>query len=232
LRVVAGLGNPGARYRRTRHNAGFRVVELLASRAAACRHAPEPSRHAAVPSRGVVARAVACVRRLLGGPSRSGPPQPAGLAMASDPEAWLAEVELGAEPFLLLKPLAFMNASGPPIARVLAAAGASPKDLVVVLDDVALELGRVRVRARGRHGGHNGLRSVIAALGTEEFVRVRIGVRSGEPPAELADFVLAELPADEEPAFEETLARAADAVECVLREGPEAAMDRFNGSRA
>jgi PTH1 family peptidyl-tRNA hydrolase len=225
LRVVAGLGNPGARYRRTRHNAGFRAIELLAARAGACRPAPTPPR-------GFLARAVARVLRLLGGDSGSSPPQPAALAAPSDPEAWLAEAELGGEPVLLLKPLAFMNASGGPIARVLAAAGASPADLVVIVDDVALELGRVRVRARGRHGGHNGLRSVIAALGTEEFVRVRIGVRSEEPPADLAGFVLAEVPANEEPAFEQALERAADAVECVLRDGPEAAMDRFNGSRA
>ena len=102
----------------------------------------------------------------------------------------------------------------------------------MIVDDVALELGTVRVRARGRHGGHNGLRSVIDELGTEDFVRVRIGVRRGELPPELADYVLAEVPADEAPLFEAALARAADAVECVLREGPAAAMDRFNGSRA
>jgi len=133
---------------------------------------------------------------------------------------------------LLVKPLAFMNASGQPVARVLAAAGASPADLVVVVDDVALELGRIRVRACGRHGGHNGLRSVIEELGTEEFARVRIGVRQGELPGELADYVLAEVPADEAELFEEALSRAADAVECVVREGVVAAMDRFNSSRA
>ncbi len=125
-----------------------------------------------------------------------------------------------------------MNASGPPVAAALAAAGAGPADLVVVVDDVALELGRLRVRSRGSHGGHNGLRSVIETLGTEEFVRVRIGVRSGEWPKELAEYVLAEVPSDEAPAFEAALARAADAVLCVLRSGPGEAMDRFNGSRA
>ena len=75
------------------------------------------------------------------------------------------------------------------------------------------------------------LRSVIDVLGTEDFVRVRIGVRSGELPLELADYVLAEVPTEEAAAFEQALARAADAVECVLSEGPAAAMDRFNGCR-
>jgi PTH1 family peptidyl-tRNA hydrolase len=199
LRVVAGLGNPGLSYRRTRHNAGSRTVDILAARA------------------GVEA------------------PASGSLGSASAEQgtfAWLAETMLAGQPVLLVKPLAFMNASGVPVARVLAAAGASPADLVVIVDDVALELGTIRVRARGRHGGHNGLRSVIDEIGTEDFVRVRIGVRRGELPPELADYVLAEVPSDEAPALEAALGRAADAVECVLREGPAAAMDRFNGRRA
>ncbi len=212
MRVVAGLGNPGWGYRRTRHNAGFRVVELLAARAEAGPPRPEGPR-------GVVAR----VRRLAA--------RVFGVRVPVSGEAWLGEASLGGEPVLLVKPLAFMNRSGIPIARILAARGASASDLIVVVDDVSLELGAVRVRARGRHGGHNGLRSVIEELGTEDFVRVRIGLRRGELPPELADYVLAEVPADEAPAFEAALARAADAVVCVLREGPAAAMDRFNGSR-
>jgi PTH1 family peptidyl-tRNA hydrolase len=247
LRVVAGLGNPGASYRHTRHNAGFRVIDLLVARAEACRPMPEQPR-------GVVARARRLVARVLGvrvlvpresagpfggglvpresaGPSGGGP-SPGPLTVAGDLEAWLAEASVGGEPVLLVKPLAFVNRSGVPIARVLAACGASASDLVVVVDDVALELGTVRVRARGRHGGHNGLRSVIDEIGTEDFVRVRIGVRRGGLPPELAAYVLAEVPPDDVPVFEAALGRAADAVACVLREGPAAAMDRFNGWRA
>jgi len=234
LRVVAGLGNPGASYRHTRHNAGFRVIDLLVARAEVCRPMPEQPR-------GVVARARRLVARVLGvrvlvpresvGPSGGGP-SPGPLTVAGDLEAWLAEASVGGEPVLLVKPLAFVNRSGVPIARVLAACGASASDLVVVVDDVALELGTVRVRARGRHGGHNGLRSVIDEIGTEDFVRVRIGVRRGGLPPELAAYVLAEVPPDDVPVFEAALGRAADAVACVLREGPAAAMDRFNGWRA
>jgi len=216
LRVVAGLGNPGLSYRGTRHNAGFRVVDILAARAEACRPRPEAPR-----------RVLSGVRRLLQRVLGGRLPFGAG----SELQAWVAEASLAGEPVLLVKPLGFMNRSGVPIARVLAAAGASAADLVLIVDDVALELGRVRVRARGRHGGHNGLRSVIDVLGTEDFVRVRIGVRSGELPLELADYVLAEVPTEEAAAFEQALARAADAVECVLSEGPAAAMDRFNGCR-
>jgi PTH1 family peptidyl-tRNA hydrolase len=184
---VAGLGNPGERYRRTRHNAGFMAVDALAARAGA---------------KGRV-----------------------------EGDAWLADATLGGGPVVLVKPLAFMNASGPPVARVLAAAGGSPADLVVVVDDVALDLGTVRVRERGSHGGHNGLRSLAEALGTEDFARVRIGVRRGELPEDLAGYVLADFPPEEVLVVQEAVGLAADAVVCLLEEGPAAAMNRFNPRR-
>ena len=130
---MVGLGNPGERYRRTRHNAGFMAVDVLAAR---------------VGARGRV-----------------------------EGDAWVAEATLGGAPAALVKTLAFMNASGGPVARVLAERSGSPADLVVLVDDVALELDTIRVRERGSHGGHNGLRSLVETLGTEEFARVRIGVR-------------------------------------------------------
>jgi PTH1 family peptidyl-tRNA hydrolase len=229
LHVVAGLGNPGTGYCRTRHNAGFRVIDLRAARSGARRRQPEEPR-------GVVARVRRLAERVFGirglVPRESVWPSGGGLVPRESVAAWLAEASLGGEPVLLVKPLAFMNASGGPVARVLATAGASPADLVVIVDDVALELGTIRVRAHGRHGGHNGLRSVIDELGTEDFVRVRVGVKSGELPRALADYVLAEVPAHEAPTFETALGRAADAVECLLREGTAVAMDRFNGCRA
>lgn len=218
MRIVAGLGNPGSRYRHTRHNAGFRVVDLLAARAGI----PCPERAS---PHGVSDRLRELVARLLRRPQ-------AGPAAAADPEAWLAEASLGGVPVLLVKPLAFMNRSGVPIARVLAARGASAGDLVVIVDDVALPLGAVRVRPAGRHGGHNGLRSVIEGVGTEDFARVRIGVRGGALPPELADYVLAEPPVEEATLLEAALCRAADAVQCLVSEGLAAAMDRFNARRA
>ena len=187
MRVVVGLGNPGERYRRTRHNAGFLALDALAARAGAA-------------------------GRVRG-------------------DAWVAEATLAGAPALLVKPLAFMNASGPPVARVLAECEGSPADLAVLVDDVALELGVLRVRERGSHGGHNGLRSLVETLGTEDFARVRIGVRRGELPDDLAEYVLAEFPPDEVLVVQEAVGIAADAVWCLLEEGAAAAMNRFNGRR-
>jgi PTH1 family peptidyl-tRNA hydrolase len=185
---VAGLGNPGERYRRTRHNAGFMALDALAARA--------------------------------------------GASGRVEGDAWVGEATLGGGPVLLVKPLAFMNASGPPVARVLAAAGGAPEDLVVLVDDVALDLGTIRVRERGSHGGHNGLRSLVETLGTEEFGRVRIGVRHGELPDDLAEYVLADFPPEQVLVVQEAVGLAADAVAALLEEGPAAAMNRFNGPRS
>lgn len=143
-------------------------------------------------------------------------------------EACVAEAVLGDERVLLVKPLSYMNLSGEPLARLLAGAGGAPADLVVLVDDVALELGAIRVRPRGSHGGHNGLRSIAQVLGTEDFPRVRIGVRRGELPPELAEYVLAEFPAEEVPLVQEAVGRAAEAAECFLRDGVDEAMSRFN----
>lgn len=185
---MVGLGNPGPRYERTRHNAGFLVIDELAARARA--------------------------------------------AGRLDADAWVAEASLGGELALLVKPQGFMNRSGAPVARLLAEHAAAASDLVVVVDDVALPLGRIRVRAHGSDGGHNGLRSLIAALGTEEYARVRIGVGLEDPPEmDLADFVLAEFLEEELPRLREVTLLAADATLCLLQEGAAAAMNRFNGRR-
>ncbi len=152
----------------------------------------------------------------------------AGAAGRVAGDLWVAEARLDGVELRLAKPLAYMNRSGPPVARLLADAGVTPAELVVVLDDVALPLGVIRVRERGSAGGHNGLRSVVEALGTEEFPRVRIGVRSDPLPAELADYVLAAVAPEEEPLFQQAVARAADAVVCLVQDGPAVAMNRFN----
>jgi PTH1 family peptidyl-tRNA hydrolase len=100
---------------------------------------------------------------------------------------------------------------------------------VAVVDDAALELGQLRVRERGSHGGHNGLRSLIEVMGTEEFPRVRVGIKKGELPDDLAGYVLSDFPEEDVLVVQEVVGLAADAVECLLREGPGSAMNRFNG---
>jgi len=146
-------------------------------------------------------------------------------------DAWVAGVRLGDEDALLVKPLLYMNRSGGPVARLLAEARAEASALVVLVDDVALDLGTIRVRERGSPGGHNGLRSISEALGTDEYPRIRIGVRRGEIPADLAGYVLDPFPEDEVPLVQEAVGAAAEAAECLLREGAAAAMNRFNGRR-
>jgi peptidyl-tRNA hydrolase, PTH1 family len=185
---VVGLGNPGERYRRTRHNVGFLVVDELASRAGTARGREEA-------------------------------------------DAWVASARIAGQDVLLCKPLTFMNRSGSSVERLLGPYEARPADVLVIVDDVALELGHLRVRERGSHGGHNGLRSLIEWLGTEEYPRVRVGIRKGEPPEDLADYVLSDFPQEDVLVVQETIGWAADAVECVVADGVPAAMNRFNGQR-
>ena len=109
--------------------------------------------------------------------------------------------------------------------------GAALSDLVVVLDDVALDLGTLRVRERGSHGGHNGLRSLIEMLGSDDFPRLRVGIRKGEVHEDLAEYVLSEFPEEDVLVVQEMVGLAGDAVECLLRDGAAEAMNRFNGAR-
>jgi PTH1 family peptidyl-tRNA hydrolase len=143
----------------------------------------------------------------------------------------VAEAEVGGEAVLLVKPLTFMNRSGVAVEEVLRRHEAGPEGLVVVLDDVALDLGVLRVRERGSHGGHNGLRSIIEVLGSDEFCRVRVGIRNGDPGPDLAEFVLSGFAEDEVLVVQESVGLAADAVAWVVREGAGSAMNRFNAAR-
>jgi peptidyl-tRNA hydrolase, PTH1 family len=184
---VVGLGNPGERYRRTRHNVGFMVVDELAARTGARYHV--------------------------------------------EADAWIATARVAGQDVLLAKPGTFMNRSGSSVERLLAAYGQAPSDVLAVVDDVALELGQLRIRERGSHGGHNGLRSLIESLGSEEFPRVRVGIRKGELADELAEFVLSDFPQEDVLVVQEMVGWAADGIECAIGEGVPAAMNRFNGQR-
>lgn len=134
----------------------------------------------------------------------------------------------GAGALLLVKPLTYMNRSGDVLPGLMRPAGLAAKDLIVVTDDINLPLGRLRIRAQGGAGGHNGLKSVIARLGTEQFVRVRVGVGEQEDGKSLRDHVLERMDSEERRALAAATARAADAVECLLAHGAERAMNQFN----
>jgi PTH1 family peptidyl-tRNA hydrolase len=130
---------------------------------------------------------------------------------------------------LLAQPLTYMNLSGPAVAALLRAEGLTPADLIVVSDEVALPWGMIRVRERGSAGGHRGLESVVAALATEEFIRVRLGV---EPPegttGDLSEYVTQPMPEEWFPEARRMVEDAAEAVRVILREGTGRAMARFN----
>jgi PTH1 family peptidyl-tRNA hydrolase len=129
---------------------------------------------------------------------------------------------------LLAKPLTFMNLSGYAIGDLLRFYKIDLPDLFVVVDDANLELGRLRARPSGSAGGHNGLKSIIAALATEEFARLRVGVGRGDARRDLADHVLAKFDPDERTDVAEAVGRAADAAELFATEGIVAVMNRFN----
>jgi len=143
-------------------------------------------------------------------------------------ETLTARVGRGPGSLLVVKPLTMMNLSGAAVAAVAGFYKVDPSAVLVAADDVNLPLGRLRLRARGTAGGHNGLKSIIACLGTEQFPRVRVGVGRGDPRRDLADHVLAMFDDDERDEVDRAIARAADAVETFLAEGIEAAMNRHN----
>jgi PTH1 family peptidyl-tRNA hydrolase len=187
MKVICGLGNPGQRYLLTRHNVGFRVVDLLADRWGLTDH-------------GRVREGAATLETSL--------PEPIGRV-------------------LLVKPQRFMNLSGSALKAAMRQTEAdAATDLLVICDDIDLPLGKVRLRRSGSAGGHNGLRDIIAALGSDEFNRLRVGIgRAGEP----VDHVLATFKPGEKTLASEAIATGADAAERWLREGIEAAMNEFNG---
>src|SRR6266511_763403 len=182
--LVAGLGNPGPEYARTRHNVGWLVVDELARRT--------------------------------------------GASFRSKFSGRLAETRIGERRIALLKPETYMNESGRSIVAAVRFFKAPADSLLVVHDDVDLEPGRLQARLGGGLAGHNGLRSIAQALGTAEFLRLRMGV--GRPGRgdhrSVSDYVLSEF--EPEMDVDALVARAADAVEAVVGEGLEAAQARFN----
>lgn len=135
---------------------------------------------------------------------------------------------IGGHEVVLAKPQTFMNLSGLAVRDLVTRYEVSAQHVLVVVDEVALPWGSLRIRERGSAGGHNGLKSVIGALGTDEFVRLRLGIQPDHPVGDLAAYVLHPMRKAEREAAAELVEKAADAVECVVQDGVRRAMNQFN----
>lgn len=144
-------------------------------------------------------------------------------------KALTAQAELGGAWVLLMKPQTYMNLSGEAVQPAAAFYKVPPERVIVVSDDVSLPVGKLRIRTKGSAGGHNGLKNIIAHLGTDAFPRVKVGV--GAPPHpdyDMADWVLSGFRGQDAVDIAAAVERAADALECIIAQGPERAMNRFN----
>lgn len=187
--LIVGLGNPGSRYDRTRHNAGFRAMEALAAKLN-CRI-----------DRGKF-QGLTCQCNWQG------------------------------QKLVLLMPQTYMNLSGDAVTQAVRFYRIPPERMIVLFDDISLEPGRLRIRAEGSAGGHNGIKNIIARLGTQSFPRVKIGVGAKpHPDYDLADWVLSTFSAQEEKALSEIWDKAADAALTIVTHGTERAAALFNGSK-
>ena len=141
-----------------------------------------------------------------------------------------ADGHIAGEKVLLVQPQTFMNLSGECVREVADFYKLNPDEIIIICDDINLDVGRLRIRKKGSAGGHNGLKNIIAHLGTEEFPRIRVGVGEKTKGWDLADYVLARFDKDSEPVIREALANVVGAVETWISEGIDAAMNRFNVS--
>jgi len=143
-------------------------------------------------------------------------------------QAWIGEGEIGKEEVFLVKPLTFVNAAGVSLLQLKQKYKTSLEDIMVISDDVNLELGKLRLARRGGDGGHKGLRSIIEFLETEEFPRLRIGIDRPAQKIELKEYVLGEFTFREKKVIEETISRASQAVEMVIKQGIDETMKLYN----
>lgn len=147
----------------------------------------------------------------------------------SKQKAAVGKCVIGGEKVLLAMPQTYMNLSGDSVRALADYYHLEPEEILVVYDDINLDVGKLRMRAGGSAGGHNGMKDIIAKLGTQDYPRLRLGVGAKPSGMDLADYVLGRFPKDELPLVRETVDRAADAVECFIKEDVETAMNRFNG---
>lgn len=197
MKLVAGLGNPGALYAGTRHNIGFDVVDVLAQRLGFVSGADEFNR---------VARNRFGALMLDGTFSLPG----------------------RSEKLILLKPMAYMNLSGNAVQQVMAFYQIAVDDMIIVLDDLALPCGKIRMRAQGSDGGHNGLKDIERAIGSSRYSRLRVGI---DPPPQFVpqkDYVLGKFSGAQKKSLKPAMDRAASAILCWIESGIVPAMTRFN----
>ena len=183
--LVVGLGNPGTRYTSTRHNVGFRFIDLLAKKA-----------------------------EIRLNDRRA--------------KAVLGQGKIAGHEVVLAKPRTFVNNSGEGIEYLLARFGGRPSNLLVVYDEMALPTGRIRLRASGSHAGHNGIRSIISSVQTNAFPRLRIGVGQPNQGDPSVPHVLGKFSKEEEPLIAQAIQDAVAAVQCMLEENIDVAMNRYN----
>jgi len=191
VRLIVGLGNPGAEYERTRHNVGFMVADALAARHASGQ-TPKGRFHAAT-----------------------------------------LEARMGGGKALLMKPTTYMNRSGQAVSEAVRFYKMDPaEDLLVIVDDVSLPCGSIRIRGSGSPGGHNGLDDIERRLGSRDYARCRVGIDPPPGPTPQRDYVLGRFSPEQKPAIERAIEQAADAAEAWAIEGLDAAMNKFNTRRS
>ncbi len=187
--IIAGLGNPGPEYERTRHNCGFKTVDRLTDKLGA-----NLTKHKFQ-------------------------------ALCGDVQT---EVRGEKARVLIMKPEPYMNSSGEAIREAADFYKVRPENIIVICDDCDIALGAIRIRKAGSGGTHNGMKSVVKELGTENFLRVRVGIGQKMPNADMIKFVLGTFPPDEEKPMEEAFEKAAEAILCILKKGADYAMNQFN----
>ena len=198
MKLVVGLGNPGARYEGTRHNVGFDMLDQLAKKL------------------GWIASPAQFNQRAKS--------KFDGLAL----DGAIALSQGGEEKLLMLKPMTFMNRSGQSVQSACAFYQLASADVLIVLDDLALPVGRLRLRASGSSGGHNGLKDIERALGTNDYARLRIGIGAPPPPIASEDYVLGKFSQAERTQLDGVAPRVCGAIVTWIDKGIEAAMNLFN----
>ena len=138
---------------------------------------------------------------------------------------------IGGEKVLLLKPQTFMNLSGESIRAASDFYKVDPEHIIIIYDDISLDVGQLRIRKKGSAGGHNGIKNIIALLGTQEFPRIKVGVGDKPKKMDLADYVLSRFSKEDRAAMEDAFKEAAKAVEVMITEGMDTAMNQFNGHK-
>lgn len=185
--IIAGLGNPGSRYENTRHNAGFKAVDLLASEE--------------------------------------------GFEIKKAKfHALIADEMIGSKRCILMKPQTMMNLSGEAILEAAQYYNIPDENIIVLYDDISLDIGKTRIRRKGSAGGHNGIKSIISCLGSEDFPRVKIGVdKKPNPEYDLASWVLGEFPKEKSEELTSALKNSVEATKLIVDGKIDEAMNKYNG---